>query len=742
MNYTDNYNLNLPSFNDSADTSALNENFSKIDKKLKDNADTIANVKITTDTTVKEGSTNPVSSGAVYTALQNVEIDVDTYVSETSRNPVQNKIIKQYVDTSIADLVAGGGISSDGRIQLKPNFANNISECIDTSKVYVLPDGFIYAYMYSGAYPEITIEELPEQYFWYNEGNPKLYTPTSGDASSKRTNLIPVDEGDILKAYLRGTDGHTCNGCWYDENEAMISPIMVESSSQEIMTTNLTAPAGAKYVQIYSMSWSGNVSGVVLEVEWVHCAASLIPQWSNTDIAFVPADYEKEILDHEDRIAKLEENATVVDQTYSATSENAQSGVAVAQALKTVTINIDTTVEENSGNAVSGGAVYNAIKNIDVSQEQNRLKGKKIVYDGDSICAPSSDPDNGGAYPKIIADLVGGTFDNQAVGGGRLVTAEGATDKDGNSVTLSHSIVDNLVNLPTDGDLYCFEGGVNDHWNGVPLGDFDATDYTGTLDTKTMCGALEYIFRYAITSFVGKPICFIITHKCRYQNEINGNSFADFRDKMIGLCEKYAIPYYDAWAKSGLGSWSEAQLNNYFVNFSTKAEAGEGDGTHPNTEGYKRYYIPQLVSLFEKILPMGIESEEPDDGVGYTNILDEVGYEEGVYIASDGSLASYTGRYVTGLIPCAYNDIVRLKNVSMPDDKSDYQNQIAYYYDDGTLKENTRWNLVTGDGGTTHNAIYEDGNLIQFTVSNDGPIRLCCTGIDETSIITVNQVIE
>lgn len=33
------------------------------------------------------------------------------------------------------------------RGQLKPEFANSIEECTDTSKLYVLPDGFIYAYM-------------------------------------------------------------------------------------------------------------------------------------------------------------------------------------------------------------------------------------------------------------------------------------------------------------------------------------------------------------------------------------------------------------------------------------------------------------------------------------------------------------------------------------------------------------------------------------------------------------------
>jgi hypothetical protein len=35
------------------------------------------------------------------------------------------------------------------RGQLKPEFANDISECADTSKLYVLPDGSIYAYLFT-----------------------------------------------------------------------------------------------------------------------------------------------------------------------------------------------------------------------------------------------------------------------------------------------------------------------------------------------------------------------------------------------------------------------------------------------------------------------------------------------------------------------------------------------------------------------------------------------------------------
>lgn len=425
------------------------------------------------------------------------------------------------------------------RGQLKPEFANNTEECTDETKLYVLPDGNIYAYMKKTIYPEIEISEGGIGYYYYDGETEKYYGSTS--TYHKLTNYIPVTEGDsFLYKGVKLEATNEIKVSWYDGNKAWIGYELIDYTTESI----ITVPQGAKYARFYSLGYTSDNSSVVLDVSWINCNAATGESWAKTGMKFVPADYEEEILDHEDRIADLES--------------------------KTV---------------------------------ESILKGKKIVYDGDSICAVSHDPDNGGAYPKIIADLVGGTFDNQAVGGARLVTAGGATDKDGNAVTLSHSIVDNLVNLPNDGDLYCFEGGCNDHWNGVPLGDIDATDYTGTLDTKTMCGALEYIFRYAITNFVGKPICFIITHKCPYQNEINGNSFTDFREKMIGICEKYAIPYYDAWAKSGLGYWNEAQLDNYFVNFSTKAEVGDGDGTHPNAEGYKRYYVPQLISLFEKIMP-------------------------------------------------------------------------------------------------------------------------------------------
>ena len=116
--------------------------------------------------------------------------------------------------------------------------------------------------------------------------------------------------------------------------------------------------------------------------------------------------------------------------------------------------------------------------------------------------------------------------------------------------------------------MYCFEGGINDYWSPKELGTFDKTDFTGELDTNTVCGALEGIFRYALANFVGKPICFVIVHKIQstaYSENSNGDTFEDYRNAMVGICNKYSIPYYDAFNDSGLNGWNTTQSDLYLT---------------------------------------------------------------------------------------------------------------------------------------------------------------------------------
>lgn len=228
------------------------------------------------------------------------------------------------------------------------------------------------------------------------------------------------------------------------------------------------------------------------------------------------------------------------------------------------------------------------------------LRGKKIVYDGDSICEGRSGGtlDNGGGYAKIIADLTGCTAVNQAKGGARLCAS-----------SANHSVVNNLSNLPKDGDIYCFQGGINDFWGNTPIGECVA-GYTESVDSATICGAMETIFRYCLTNLLGKAVCFVITHKVKNtatSANSNGDTFRDYRDAMIEVCEKYSIPYYDAFTQSGLNGWNTEQSNAYLTANST----GTGDGCHPNADGYKRYYVPQLIQLFERIIPVDKKPNAP-----------------------------------------------------------------------------------------------------------------------------------
>jgi len=228
---------------------------------------------------------------------------------------------------------------------------------------------------------------------------------------------------------------------------------------------------------------------------------------------------------------------------------------------------------------------------IDVTiPNQSPLYGKKIIYDGDSIAANREN--NGGGYAALIAEQSESTFENYAEGGAWLSSSDER-----------HSVVDNIVNLPDDGDLYCFEGGINDYWANIPLGECDPDNYEIIPDTNTICGAMEAVFRYCLENFPGTPVCFVIVHKIQntaISENNNGDTFEDYRNAMILVCQKYSIPYYDAFGESGLNGWNETQNKLYL----TGNKTGNGDGIHPNLEGYKRYYVPQLLTLFEKIMPM------------------------------------------------------------------------------------------------------------------------------------------
>lgn len=238
----------------------------------------------------------------------------------------------------------------------------------------------------------------------------------------------------------------------------------------------------------------------------------------------------------------------------------------------------------------SAEAYYMPYKQI---SPKSILNGIHILYDGDSICESRSN--NGGAYAKLIAEKVGCTYTNYGVSGAVIVDNTVATD-------VTHHIVNNIASMSDTADLVCLEGGINDYWRDVPLGTITMTTVS-PIDTATFIGALESIFRQAQGKWLGIPICFVIPHKISntwwHTNNI-GLTFQDYYEAIVAVCDKYCIPRYDGYRFSGLNGYNDDQSTAYLDANPTRTP----DGTHPNEEGYKRYYVRQMISLFESILPI------------------------------------------------------------------------------------------------------------------------------------------
>ena len=129
----------------------------------------------------------------------------------------------------------------------------------------------------------------------------------------------------------------------------------------------------------------------------------------------------------------------------------------------------------------------------------------------------------------------------------------------------------------------------------------------------------------------------------------------------------------------------------------------------------------------------------------YINVLDTVGWKENTRLSASSSYAEKenTGTDLTGYIAVNAGDIIRLKNVTMPQNDTSYTNKV-YYFD----------NSKTGKGDTSikppnYDSVADSaGNIIQFkidskwTTDGTGFIRIGAANIDSNSIITINEVIE
>lgn len=251
-------------------------------------------------------------------------------------NEIEDGIVQN--ETAIANLIKRG--------QLKPEFANNIDECTDTSKLYVLPDGFIYAYITK------TVTKKPTNQIKASiNSDGTQYVGTSGEDGYKTgyrlnssgqevalstyacTGFIPCTVDDIIRTKnIEFEDTSNSQIHLYDASFASIVTVNCSSATSSLKsimndgnvegsisqaTTTLTESQKERIAYIRISALKFNDIAIVTLNESLESSTTTTQGWHSTGHAFVPADYENRIVDLEEKTTSLEEKTTSLENTMN-----------------------------------------------------------------------------------------------------------------------------------------------------------------------------------------------------------------------------------------------------------------------------------------------------------------------------------------------------------------------------------------------------------------------------------------
>ncbi len=223
------------------------------------------------------------------------------------------------------------------RGQLKPEFAQTIEECTDTSKLYVLPDGYIYAYMYTEmledgstnlAIPDTA--NTTDTSKWVNNykiGNSGMSAQSGKTVCNpiQRKDGTPLQIGDVIR--IKGTDfasnndrfmlsGINTSGSAFNQRGYVstlpntVLDYTYNAETEVHMFTVLYENLASDGVFRIAFTTPTNPEDIIItvneEIEEPKVVQTLA--WANTGNAFVPADYEDRIINIEDEIDAITDN--------------------------------------------------------------------------------------------------------------------------------------------------------------------------------------------------------------------------------------------------------------------------------------------------------------------------------------------------------------------------------------------------------------------------------------------------
>ena len=261
--------------------------------------------------TVKNGSKGSNGTNGIdgYTPVKGIDYWRDTDKEEINADNIA------FISTELAK-----------RGQLKPEFANSVEECTDTTKLYVLPDGYIYGYIKTTG--TIYTNQLPistdtDGTIFNSVGYKNGYRLNSGgnvveQSTRVTTGFIPVKKGDII--YCKNLKWANKNEYFYMSTykstkshvETIAGGSIVATIDEEnkMLTFDTSTCSffrdNVEYIRLCfdntDASWD-YTKGIITVNEEIKTQE--INAWASTGHTFVPADYEDRIIELENECENL-----------------------------------------------------------------------------------------------------------------------------------------------------------------------------------------------------------------------------------------------------------------------------------------------------------------------------------------------------------------------------------------------------------------------------------------------------
>ena len=302
-----------------------------------------------------------------------------------------------------------------------PVFVSQISECVDTSKLYVLPDGYIYAYTsvsrevpdYTNLVPSSTVSGGGSVYniTGYKDGVYVSGNSDGTDAAYTATGYIPYPvpaTGLPPVVYIKGAQwkntSHT-RLSFFNSSYSFINTVSVSGSSGfsgkltlEELEENyfkLTPVASGNTSKLYEVSQEINYFRLSVEGSGANLTVATSPivnrsetvnTWVNTGLYFIPADNENRIIALENGRTTTDARVTAIENTLASNAEPQTPAYITAEAQrasKTVLShqNPDTVTFAAVSDAHFSSASADIVNSVTHAGQGMKELGKRIHFD-------------------------------------------------------------------------------------------------------------------------------------------------------------------------------------------------------------------------------------------------------------------------------------------------------------------------------------------------------------------------